>query len=366
MMRFLRWVASLAVAGVVLVLATVAFGSSGDRAAAGSGLGAPFASHSGTCPSSPGYTTFTVPISADHSDPVAELTADEPATLRNASHDGVDTGGVGTVWEPWAESLSAGGYADVEVDCDSSTDVTYTFNLYDAPSTPFRVSGAVTNCATCSPRNDIRFSATAAAYYVADLTLTQGEVDVSGGPRGRDFASSGRYDLGYLKVGRGDIYLTPLAGPTARWSLSIHEACRVPGVTDTRLAEAKRAIVRAGCSVGTIFRKTASKRLQGRVVLQKPRPGLVVRKGARVRLWVGATGRALTGGARSGRVGLSGLIFRYYPASGWQFHPLLSFEHLNSLVTAGQPGPLCADCARDCCSGSVAGSGSGSTASRSK
>src|SRR5579862_6036448 len=165
-MRFVRLVALLATAAAVLIPTTVAFGSSGDRAAvvpgaasAPSGLGAPFLSHSGTCPSSPGYTTFTAPISADHSDPVAELTANGPATLRDAHHVGVDTGGAGTVWEPWGESLSPGEYVNVEVDCNSSTDLSYTFNLYDAPSTPFTVAGAVTNCPTCSAQNDIQFSA---------------------------------------------------------------------------------------------------------------------------------------------------------------------------------------------------------------
>lgn len=141
-----------------------------------SGLGAPFVSHSGICPSSPGYTTFTAPISAGHSDPVAELTADGPATLRDAHGAGVDTGGAGTVWEPWGESLSPGESVEVEVDCNSSTDMNYTFNLYNAPSTPFSVSGAVTNCTTCSPQNDIQFSASETANYVADLTLTQGGV----------------------------------------------------------------------------------------------------------------------------------------------------------------------------------------------
>ena len=438
MTRFVRLVALLATAAVVLIATTVAFGSAAAApraASAASGLGAPFVSHSGICPSSPGYTTFAAPVSADHPDPVAELTADGPATLRDVSGDGVDTGGAGTVWEPWGKSLSAGEYVDVEVDCNSPTDVSYTFNLYDAPSTPFTVSGAVTSCPTCSPQNDIRFSAPGTAHYVADLALLQGSVDLSGGPGDHVFASSGRYDLGYLDTGQRDIHLTPLAGPTAKWSLSIHalpvvlsglrpdpalirpkqittiryhvdgnvklsaairnssgtlvrqlvtnlavaagdntltwdglnrtdspvpngtytvavsftdaagnsgsghvpvhvEACRVPRVTGRRLAEAKRAIVRAGCSVGTISRKTSSKRLAGRVLAQKPRPATVLRKGARVTLLVG--GRPVVGGAASDRESASGLVFRYYPGSGWQFHPLLSFEHLNNLVSAGQ------------------------------
>ena len=445
MVRSVRLLALLASAAAVLMLTTVAFGSSGRRAAAGRGavsaapgLGAPFVSHSGTCPASPGFTTFTVPISADHPDPVVELTADGPATLRDASGDGVDTGGAGAVWEPWGASLSRGGHVTVEVDCSGPTDVNFTFDLYDAPSTPFTVSGAVTSCHTCSSRNDLRFSAPGTAHYVADLTLTQGSVDLSGGPDNRVFASSGRYDLGYLDTGRRDVYLTPLAGPTAKWSLSIHalpvvlsgpkpdpalirprqrttigyrvdgdvtlsaaienssgarvqtvasdlavaagdntltwnglnqagtpvrngtytvavsftdaagnsgsgrasirvEACRVPRVVGRRLAEAKRAVVRAGCSVGAIARKPSSMRLKGRAVSQKPRSGSILRKGARVRLWVGnGPSRALAGGATPDRLDLSGLVFRHYSGSGWQFQPLLSFEHLNSLVTAGQ------------------------------
>jgi D-glucuronyl C5-epimerase C-terminus/PASTA domain len=330
-----RLVALLATVAAVLTVTTVAFGT----ASAGSGLGAPFVTHSGTCPASPGYTMFTVPISAAHPDPVAELTADGPATLRDANHAGVDTGGAGTVWKPWGKSLSPGDSVTVEVDCNSPRDVSFTFDLYDAPSAPFTLAGAVTNCPTCSPQNDIRFSTPGTAHYVADLTLTQGSVNVSGGPVDRVFGSSGTYDLGYLGKGARDVYLTPLAGPTAKWSLRIHAACRVPHVVGRRLAKAKRAIVRAGCSVGTIARKTSSERLKGRVLTQKPRarPDRDLRKGARVRLWVGSGPRqAPAAGTASDRQSASGLVYRYYPGSGWQFQPLLSFEHLNTLVTAGQ------------------------------
>jgi hypothetical protein len=316
--------------------------------------------------------------------------------------------------------------------------VSYTVNLYDAPSTPFTVSGAVTNCPACSSRNDIRFSAPGTAHYKAELTLTQGSVELSGGLSDHVFASSGRYDLGFLDLGPRDIYLTPLAGPTAKWYLSIQaqpvvlsglkahparirpkqtttisyhvdgdvtlsagvenssgtsvrtlasnrpvaagdntltwdgldragspvpngtytvavsftdaagnsgsglasvqvEACLVPRVIGRRLAEATRAIVHAGCSVGTISRRASSTHLTGHVISQKPRAGMVLRKGTPVRLWVGCeAGRALAGGATSDRQSLSGVVFRYYPGSGWQFHPLLSFEHLNNLVSACQ------------------------------
>jgi hypothetical protein len=41
-------------------------------------------------------------------------------------------------------------------------------------------------------------------------------------------------------------------------------------------------------------------------------------------------------GPRPDRESRSGLVFRYYPGSGWRFQPLLSFAHLNKLVSAGQ------------------------------
>jgi hypothetical protein len=56
------------------------------------------------------------------------------------------------------------------------------------------------------------------------LTLTQGGVDLCCDGSGHDqaFASSGSFDLGYLDPGQQDIHLTPLAGPTAKWSITIH------------------------------------------------------------------------------------------------------------------------------------------------
>jgi hypothetical protein len=63
---------------------------------------------------------------------------------------------------------------------------------------------------------------------------------------------------------------------------------------------------------------------------------MILRKGRAITLWVGEARRALAGGTTSDRQSASGLVFRYYPGSGWQFQPLLSFEHLNNLVSAGQ------------------------------
>ena len=41
-------------------------------------------------------------------------------------------------------------------------------------------------------------------------------------------------------------------------------------------------------------------------------------------------------GTKADRMSPSGLVFRYYGGAGWHFQPLLSFAHLNKLVSAGR------------------------------
>ena len=64
------------------------------------------------------------------------------------------------------------------------------------------------------------------AHYVAAVTVTQGAIDLCCDASGHDqvFASSGSFDLGYLGQYQTyqDIYLTPLAGPTAKWSITVN------------------------------------------------------------------------------------------------------------------------------------------------
>jgi len=62
--------------------------------------------------------------------------------------------------------------------------------------------------------------------------------------------------------------------------------CRVPRVIHKRLATARSRIRRANCSVGRI-RRVRARRLRGIVVAQSPRPGRVLRQGARINLVVG-------------------------------------------------------------------------------
>src|SRR5947207_239208 len=53
-------------------------------------------------------------------------------------------------------------------------------------------------------------------------------------------------------------------------------------------------------------------------------------------LTVGSDSRSAGGDSPADRTSPSGVVFRYYPGSGWHFQPLLSFAHMNDLVTAGR------------------------------
>lgn len=61
--------------------------------------------------------------------------------------------------------------------------------------------------------------------------------------------------------------------------------CRVPRVIALRLATARKKLRRANCSVGRVSR-ARSRRARGRVIRQRPRPGAVRARGARVSLVV--------------------------------------------------------------------------------
>jgi beta-lactam-binding protein with PASTA domain len=62
--------------------------------------------------------------------------------------------------------------------------------------------------------------------------------------------------------------------------------CVVPRVTGATLAQAKRAITMARCSVGTVARAFSNTMRKGRVLAQRPRPGVKRGFGAKVDLVV--------------------------------------------------------------------------------
>lgn len=78
---------------------------------------------------------------------------------------------------------------------------------------------------------------------------------------------------------------TPQASPPPALPAQAQVArqCRVPNVRGRMLRGARRAIVRAGCRVGTVRSRYSSVR-KGRVIAQAPRAGRRVRLGARISL----------------------------------------------------------------------------------
>src|SRR5690242_6499364 len=152
------------------------------------------------------------------------------------------------------------------------------------------LSASVTNPAEALVRN----LASDLAVAAGDNTLSWDGLDETGSP-----VPNGTYTV--------SVGFTDAAGNSGSGQVSVRvEACRVPRVVGRRLATAKRTIVHAGCSVGTISRRTASKRQNGHVLAQKPKPhpGKFLRKGARIRLWVGS--RPVFSGTASDRQSASG------------------------------------------------------------
>ncbi len=78
-----------------------------------------------------------------------------------------------------------------------------------------------------------------------------------------------------------------LPGSGAATGTHTKKRCRVPRVVGKKLGAAKRAVRHAGCRVGKIRHKHATRRKRGRVLKQSPRPRKLVKLHTRVRLTVG-------------------------------------------------------------------------------
>jgi len=142
----------------------------------------------------------------------------------------------------------------------------------------YRVDGDVTLSAVIenSAGNAVSTVASQLPVLAGDRTLTWNGLNQAGSP-----VPNGTYTLA--------VSVTDAAGNSGSGQAAIRVAsCQVPRVTGRGLTKAKHAIIGAGCSVGAISRIASSKRLKGHVLSQKPRPGSLLKKGARVNLSVGA------------------------------------------------------------------------------
>jgi hypothetical protein len=90
--------------------------------------------------------------------------------------------------------------------------------------------------------------------------------------------------------GRSACVLSMTANHTVKATFArslLPPSCVVPKVVGKSLANARAAITRAHCKVGSITRRHSSARKRGKVVGQSPAAGRRLRNGAKVNLTVG-------------------------------------------------------------------------------
>jgi uncharacterized delta-60 repeat protein len=119
--------------------------------------------------------------------------------------------------------------------------------------------------------------------------------------------------------------------------------CIVPGLHGKTVSHAGASLTKSYCRRGRVSKRFSSTVVPGRVISTVPHRSARLPGGTQVELVVSKGSQAssplATGGVPQ-RVSPSGLVFRYYPGSGWQFHPLISFVHLNNLILAGRTGAV--------------------------
>ena len=72
---------------------------------------------------------------------------------------------------------------------------------------------------------------------------------------------------------------------------NVQPVCSVPRLRGLTLAAAKKRLVKAGCALGPVSRAHSRRVKRGRVIAQRPSPGLRLRRGAKVRVTI-SRGRA--------------------------------------------------------------------------
>jgi hypothetical protein len=91
------------------------------------------------------------------------------------------------------------------------------------------------------------------------------------------------------KVGAVDVTVTTLAGTSATGKADsfYFEGCVVPKLKGKTVRNAKRALGRAGCKLGKVSKRHATKKKQGKVLKQNTKPAKVLATGTKVNIIVG-------------------------------------------------------------------------------
>lgn len=207
---------NLIAASVISVLAALSLPTAGASAADP----VPFASASGSCnQQSKAWSTGTVSETRDQF--LARYTqAAGPTTLWVGDFiDGTnaEVAGPDTVWVAGYDAIGGAPFSG-SVSCQSTNAGAFSVQLYDIPDAPTSFSGALTH--TTIPENRVAFNAPGDGYYVADVTVTQGALDINDGEQ--LIASHDQINLGYIQAGLDGFNLNAAPGPQAIWSMTIH------------------------------------------------------------------------------------------------------------------------------------------------
>lgn len=142
-----------------------------------------------------------------------------------AAHD-IQITGADTIWDDGG-SVDAGVPVSGYVDCMQHDNVAYTVTQFDTPSAPTRFSGSSTPGGSDESSGDpfgsnLSFRAPGDAPYVADVTVSQGAVNVTADMSASTTVASQRtVTLGALDAGEHTVSLVALDGPQAIWQVTI-------------------------------------------------------------------------------------------------------------------------------------------------
>jgi hypothetical protein len=182
-----------------------------------------------------GSTTFSfppAPVSRPHT--VARITMDgagrywyppgagnDEYTVFGAGFN-IDPNGAGTYWQP-AGSVSAGQAAYGKLSCENSP-VAYKVDWFETPSTPTSYAGVQSTGGFSVPT----FVAPGAGQYVADVSVSQGAVQVSPAgeivsapAQGQTVVTRGTLNFDVTKSGVAGVVVKGLDGPPAIWSVTV-------------------------------------------------------------------------------------------------------------------------------------------------
>jgi hypothetical protein len=230
-------------ATVAVMSAMVGLGATSASADPGS----PFVTLSGSVDPNGFQEIDGTPLAAAASSVVARMTESGASEVEIAppGSGSFSVGSGDVVWAPVGGEgmLAAGTTPEIEASNDDPVNsAVVSAELFTVPAGPVSYSGVESSL---SGPSELPFTTLGDAPYVANVSVSGGAVQVSGGQDSHIFDSPGQYSLGEIAAGGGTLTIRPVAGPPAQWSVtitplpialtgvSLNHAAAQPGVINT-------------------------------------------------------------------------------------------------------------------------------------